>query len=127
MSSVEKRIPSWLPIEKPQQFVSAFGPGLLFAATIFGAGSIYILSTSGARFGFTLLWTLPFALLTDLGMREMAGRLGALNQPLMAYIRGAIGAGPSKVLSTHRVHYALLGDFELRSGWGCARVSDAAR
>jgi manganese transport protein len=99
MSSVDKRIPSWLPIEKPQQFVSAFGPGLLFAATIFGAGSIYILSTSGARFGFTLLWTLPFALLTDLGMREMAGRLGALNQPLMEYIRDVIGAGPSKVLA----------------------------
>jgi manganese transport protein len=99
MSSVNKRLPTWVPIEKPQQFLRAFGPGLLFAATIFGAGSIYILSTSGARFGFTLLWTLPFALLTDLGMREMAGRLGAINQPLMEYIRDVIGAGPSKALS----------------------------
>lgn len=99
MSSVNKRLPTWVPIEKPQQFLRAFGPGLLFAATIFGAGSIYILSTSGARFGFTLLWTLPFALLTDLGMREMAGRLGAINQPLMEYIRDAVGAGPSKALS----------------------------
>ena len=99
MSSVNKRLPAWVPIEKPQQFLRAFGPGLLFAATIFGAGSVYILSSSGAQFGFALLWTLPFALLTDLGMREMAGRLGAINQPLMEYIRDVIGAGPSKALS----------------------------
>ncbi len=84
---------------KPKQFIRAFGPGLLFAATIFGAGSTYILASSGAQFGYTLLFMLPLAGLTDLGMREMAGRLGTIDKPLMEYIRNTIGAGPSKALA----------------------------
>jgi manganese transport protein len=99
MSAVERYIPPWVPIDKPQQFVNAFGPGLLFAATIFGAGSTYILASSGAQFGYTLLFMLPLAGLTDLGMREMAGRLGTIDMPLMEYIRNTIGAGPSKALA----------------------------
>jgi manganese transport protein len=87
------------PVQVPKQFVEAYGPGLLFAATIFGAGSTYILASSGAQFGFTLLWMLPLAGLTDLGMREMSGRLATIDKPLMEYIRNSIGAGPSKVLA----------------------------
>jgi manganese transport protein len=79
--------------------VDNYGSGLLFAATIFGAGSTYILASSGAQFGYSLLFMLPLAGIVDLGMREMAGRLGTINKPLMEYIRDTIGAGPSKALA----------------------------
>lgn len=87
------------PARGLRRFLDSCGPGLLFAATIFGAGSTYILASSGAQYGYTLLWMLPLAGLVDLGMREMAGRLGAIDKPLMEYIRTTIGAGPSKVLA----------------------------
>ena len=87
------------PLRGLQRFLDLFGPGLLFAATIFGAGSTYILASSGAQYGYTLLWMLPLAGLVDLGMREMAGWLGTIDKPLMAYIRTTIGAGLSKVLA----------------------------
>jgi Mn2+/Fe2+ NRAMP family transporter len=72
---------------------------LLFSANVFGAGSVYILSNTGANFGFALLWTLPVALVVDMAMHEMSGRLATIDEPLMTYIREAIGAGPSKALS----------------------------
>jgi manganese transport protein len=97
--SVRDQFSELPPVKGSRRFLDAFGPGLLFAATIFGAGSTYILASSGAQYGFTLLWMLPLAGLTDLGMREMAGRLGAIDKPLMEYIRNTIGAGPSKALS----------------------------
>lgn len=99
MSTGRQYVPQWLPVPTPKQFVESYGFGLLCAATIFGAGSVYILSTSGARFGYALLWMIPLAGLVDLGMREMAGRFAAIDEPLMVYIRTMIGAGPAKVLS----------------------------
>jgi Mn2+/Fe2+ NRAMP family transporter len=98
MSAVDKYLPAW-SVERPKQFFETYGLGLLFSANVFGAGSVYILSNTGANFGFALLWTLPLALLVDLGMHEMSGRLATIDKPLMTYIRESIGSGPSKVLS----------------------------
>jgi manganese transport protein len=80
-------------------FLTEYGLGLLFSANVFGAGSIYILSNTGANFGFALLWTLPLALVIDMGMHEMSGRLATIDEPLMTYIRETVGSGPSKALS----------------------------
>lgn len=99
MSAVEKYVPSWFPVEGPKRFFDAYGLGLLFSANVFGAGSVYILSDTGANFGFALLWVLPFALVVDMGMHEMSGRLATIDKPLMEYIRETIGSGPSKALS----------------------------
>lgn len=97
--SVRDQVLDLPPARGVRLLFDSCGPGLLFAATIFGAGSTYILASSGAQFGYTLLWMLPLAGLVDLGMREMAGRLGAIDKPLMEYIRTTIGSGPSKVLA----------------------------
>ncbi|UPM43177.1 NRAMP family divalent metal transporter [Halocatena salina] len=93
------RFPSWLPVQRSKAIIDAYGLGLLFSANVFGAGSVYILSNTGANFGFTLLWTLPLALFVDMGMHEMSGRLATIDKPLMEYIRNTIGTGPSKVVS----------------------------
>lgn len=72
--------------------ISQYGLGILFAANVFGAGSVYILSSSGANHGFSLLWVLPLALLVDLSMHDMSARLASMDKPLMGYIRERMGA-----------------------------------
>ncbi len=91
--------PSWLPVQRSKDFVESYGLGLLFSANVFGAGSVYILSNTGAQFGFALLWTMPLALLVDMGMHEMSGRLATIDEPLMEYISDTIGSTAGKALS----------------------------
>lgn len=87
------------PIARTKQLIHRYGLGLLFAANIFGAGSVYILSEAGAEFGFSLLWVLPLALLTGLIMHEMSARLAAADRPLMIYIRDVLGSTGAKFLA----------------------------
>ncbi len=76
-----------------------YGLGLLFAANIFGAGSVYILTEAAIGFGFGLLWVLPVALGAGLVMHEMSARLAATDRPLMEYIQDVIGeTGPQSRL-----------------------------
>ncbi|MFC6905545.1 NRAMP family divalent metal transporter [Halalkalicoccus tibetensis] len=82
-----------------KQFVNRYGLGLLFAANIFGAGSVFILSEAGSDFGFALLWVLPLALLAGLAMHEMSARLAAADRPLMIYITDRIGQTAAKPLA----------------------------
>ena len=97
--STETGSTSWFSLEKPRELVEAYGLGLLFSANVFGAGSVYILSNTGAQFGFALLWTMPLALLVDMGMREMSGRLATIDEPLMEYIRDTVGPTAGKAFS----------------------------
>ena len=87
------------PVEHTKQIVHRYGLGLMFAANIFGAGSVYILSEAGVVFGFSLLWVLPLALLTGLVMHEMSARLAAADRPLMTYITDTIGQTAAKPLA----------------------------
>ncbi|ADJ13696.1 NRAMP family divalent metal transporter [Halalkalicoccus jeotgali] len=82
-----------------KRFVNRYGLGLLFAANVFGAGSVFILSQAGSDFGFALLWVLPLALLAGLAMHEMSARLAAADRPLMVYIRERIGETAAKPLA----------------------------
>lgn len=77
----------------------SYGLGLLFAANIFGAGSVYILTETGVVYGFSLLWVLPGALLVGLAVHEMSARLAVLDEPLMEYIRDVIGPAPAKMFA----------------------------
>lgn len=97
--SSQTEVTSWLPLEGPREFVESYGLGLLFSANVFGAGSVYILSNTGAQWGFALLWTMPLAMLVDMGMHEMSGRLATIDEPLMEYISDTVGTTGGKVLS----------------------------
>ncbi|WP_227380033.1 NRAMP family divalent metal transporter [Haladaptatus halobius] len=88
-----------MPVKKVKELLETYGLGLLFTANVFGAGSVYILSNTGAKFGYALLWTMPLSLLLGLGMHEMSGRLATINQPLMEYIRDTVGASRAKPLA----------------------------
>lgn len=90
---------SSVPARKVRGLLKTYGLGLLFTANVFGAGSVYILSNTGAKFGYALLWTMPLSLLLGLGMHEMAGQLATIDQPLMGYIRDAVGGFPAKLFA----------------------------
>lgn len=87
-------------VQRIKQLLKSYGLGLLFTANVFGAGSIYILGNTGAKVGFELLWTMPLTLLLGLGIHEMSGRLATIDQPLMEYIRDAIGESSAKLLAS---------------------------
>jgi Mn2+/Fe2+ NRAMP family transporter len=54
---------------------SSFGPGFLVAAAFIGPGTITSCSLAGARFGYTLIFALIFAVATTFILQEMTGRL----------------------------------------------------
>ncbi|AGB39164.1 NRAMP family divalent metal transporter [Natronococcus occultus] len=85
-----------VPFERAKETVHQYGLGLLFAANIFGAGSVYILTEAGLLFGYGLLWVLPLGLGVGLAMHEMSARLAAADRPLMTYIRDVIGERAAK-------------------------------
>ncbi|MDG5819896.1 divalent metal cation transporter [Natronococcus sp. A-GB7] len=85
-----------VPFERAKETVHQYGLGLLFAANIFGAGSVYILTEAGLLFGYGLLWVLPLGLGVGLAMHEMSARLAAEDRPLMTYIRDVLGERTAK-------------------------------
>jgi Mn2+/Fe2+ NRAMP family transporter len=52
-----------------------FGPGFLVTAAFIGPGTVTTCSLAGARFGYSLLYTLLFAILATILLKEMTGRL----------------------------------------------------
>lgn len=53
----------------------SFGPGFLVAAAFIGPGTVTSCSLAGARFGYTLIYALIFAVAATLILQEMTGRL----------------------------------------------------
>ncbi|NUB90984.1 divalent metal cation transporter [Haloterrigena sp. SYSU A558-1] len=66
--------------------LETYGLGVLFAANVFGAGSVYILADTGANFAFALLWVLPLAFLIDIALHDMSARLAVSREPLTDYV-----------------------------------------
>jgi NRAMP (natural resistance-associated macrophage protein)-like metal ion transporter len=53
----------------------SFGPGFLVTAAFIGPGTVTTCTLAGANFGFALIFSLLFAVLTTLILQEMTGRL----------------------------------------------------
>ena len=56
-----------------------FGPGLVVTAAFIGPGTITTASIAGAQFGFSLLWSIVFAIVATIVLQEMAARLGLIS------------------------------------------------
>ena len=56
------------------------GPGALVAAAFIGPGTVTSCSTSGASFGYTLLWAMLFSVISVIVMQTMAAKLGIVRQ-----------------------------------------------
>ncbi|WP_226042134.1 divalent metal cation transporter [Natrinema sp. DC36] len=75
-----------------------YGLGIMFAANVFGAGSVYILADTGANFAYSLLWVLPLAFLIDIALHDMSARLAVADEPLADYILDAVPIGGRPLL-----------------------------
>ena len=80
-------------------FLRRYGLGLLFAANIYGAGSVFILAKGGIAYRYSLLWTLLLSLLAGMVLHELATRLALKNKPIMVLLRNNIGTIPSKLFA----------------------------
>ena len=59
-------------------FLAVIGPGFITANVDNDAGGIYTYSLAGARYGYTLLWTLIPITFVLIVVQEMSARLGAV-------------------------------------------------
>ena len=55
------------------------GPGALVAAAFIGPGTVTSCSTSGATYGYTLLWAMLLSVISVIIMQSMAARLGIVS------------------------------------------------
>src|SRR5256714_9466616 len=59
-------------------FLAVFGPGFVTANVDNDPGGILTYSQAGAKFGYTLLWTLVPTTIALIVIQEMAARMGAV-------------------------------------------------
>jgi len=59
-------------------FMSVLGPGIITANVDNDAGGIYTYSVAGAKYGFSLLWTLIPITVALIIVQEMVGRMGVV-------------------------------------------------
>ena len=62
------------------RLVRKLGPGLLVTAAFVGPGTVTTASRAGASFGFSLVWTLLFAVCATIALQQMAARLGLVTK-----------------------------------------------
>ena len=58
---------------------STLGPGLIITAAFIGPGTITTCTLAGTNFGYTLLWTMLFAIIATYVLQEMSGRVGLVS------------------------------------------------
>lgn len=63
-------------MEKFWKRLKNIGPGALVAAAFIGPGTVTSCSTSGASYGYTLLWAMLLSVISVIIMQSMAARLG---------------------------------------------------
>ncbi len=60
--------------------IKNIGPGALVAAAFIGPGTVTSCSTSGANYGYTLLWAMLLSVISVIIMQMMAARLGIVSK-----------------------------------------------
>ncbi|MDD3367889.1 MAG: Nramp family divalent metal transporter [Lachnospiraceae bacterium] len=66
-------------MEKLKNRLKNVGPGALVAAAFIGPGTVTSCSTSGANYGYTLLWAMLLSVISVIIMQSMAARLGIVS------------------------------------------------
>lgn len=74
-----------------RRFFQRYGLAFVMVASYFGAGSIFIASEAGVRYGYGLIWAVVISVLLGFMAQDMSGRLGIFGKPLMAFTRDKLG------------------------------------
>ncbi|WP_408960146.1 NRAMP family divalent metal transporter [Natrinema sp. 74] len=75
-----------------------YGLAFVMVAGYFGSGSIFIASSAGVRYGYSLLWAVVGAVLLGYMAQDMSARLGIFGESLAAFAREKLGRTISTVL-----------------------------
>jgi len=76
--------------------LKALGPGLIVTAAFVGPGTVTTTSSSGAKYGYVLLWALTFSVFATIVLQEMSARIAiATGRPLAEFIRTSISKNPA--------------------------------
>lgn len=78
------------PLEEPQQSISLkdklikklkiFGPGAIVTASFIGPGTVTTATRAGSSFGYAILWSVLFSIITTIVLQLMMSRLGIITQ-----------------------------------------------
>ncbi|WP_266082484.1 NRAMP family divalent metal transporter [Haladaptatus caseinilyticus] len=79
-------------------FFRKYGLAFVMVASYFGSGSIFIASSAGVRYGYSLLWAVIGAVLLGYMAQDMSARLGIFGQSLATFAREKLGRTASTVL-----------------------------
>lgn len=60
--------------------LGAIGPGAIVAAAFVGPGTVMTASVIGARYAYTLVWTIVFSIIATIVLQEMSARLGLVSR-----------------------------------------------
>lgn len=82
-----------------KDFFSKYGLSFVMVASYFGAGSIFIASDAGVRFGYTLIWAVVGAVALGFMGQDMSARVGLFGSTLTTFMRRKLGRGLSLALA----------------------------
>ena len=68
-----------------------YGLAFVMVASYFGSGSVFIASSAGVRYGYSLLWAVVGAVLLGFMAQDMSARLGIHGESLAAFAREKLG------------------------------------
>ncbi|ELZ33936.1 Mn2+ and Fe2+ transporter-like protein [Halogeometricum pallidum JCM 14848] len=80
-------------------FFQEYGLAFVMVASYFGSGSVFIASSAGVRYGYTLAWAVVGAALLGFMGQDMSARLGIFGESLMSFIRAKLGQTGALVVS----------------------------
>ncbi len=60
--------------------IKAIGPGAMITGSFIGPGTVTTATRTGASFGYSLLWTVLFAIIATIILQEMSARLGIITK-----------------------------------------------
>lgn len=80
------------------EFFERFGLAFVMAASYFGSGSVFIMSSAGVQFGYALIWLVGLAILLGIIAQDMSARVGIFGDSLGLFTRRKLGKTGSTAL-----------------------------
>lgn len=72
-------------------FFQRYGLAFVMVASVVGAGSLFVASSAGIQYGYTLIWAFVGAALIGVMAQDMSARLGIFGEPLGEFMRRKLG------------------------------------
>lgn len=79
-SSGSSQLPEQVPIPRGPKLITTLGPGLVLAMSFLGVGDLTSSSTSGANYGYALIWTLVLSLVARGFIVSMLAKYTLMNR-----------------------------------------------